>query len=128
MTLRALVVEDSTVMRQLVQFALERIPGLACDTAVDGLDALRLLRQATFDIILLDINMPVMDGLKLLEMVRKDPDHQDTPVVMITTEGRNEDRERAMELGANAYITKPIQAQQVLETVRTVLALNADPA
>lgn len=119
--IQALVVEDSAMMRQLILFALERIPGLRGTEAADGLDALRLLRNRHFDLILLDINMPVMDGLKLLEMVRKDPQYRETPILMITTEGRAEDRDRALELGANAYITKPLQSQQVLEAVQALL-------
>jgi two-component system chemotaxis response regulator CheY len=119
--MRALIVEDSAMMRQLVRFALERIPGMTCTEAKDGMDALRLLREATFDVVMLDINMPVMDGLKLLEVIRKTPEHKATPVVMLTTEGRDEDKNRAMELGATGYLTKPVQAQQVLEVVKGLL-------
>lgn len=121
-SLRALIVEDSAMMRQLIRFALTRIPGMVCTECHDGLDAMRQLRGGTFDVIMLDINMPVMDGLKLLEIVRKDPQHAGTPVVMLTTEGRPEDISRAMDLGATAYLTKPVQAQQVVATVNEVLA------
>jgi two-component system chemotaxis response regulator CheY len=116
-----LVVEDSPMMRQLLVFALARVKNLRVTEADDGVDGLRKLASARFDIILTDINMPIMDGLKLVKRVRSDPAHKDTPIVVITTESAHEDRQRAMELGANAYITKPIQAPQVIETVRKLL-------
>jgi two-component system chemotaxis response regulator CheY len=118
----ALVVEDSAMMRQLIMFALARIPGMRCTEADDGADALRKLKGQRFDVVLLDINMPMMDGLKLLEVIRKNPTHAAVPVVMLTTEGRPEDIERAMELGATRYLTKPVQAQEVIDVVNEVLA------
>jgi len=119
-----LVVEDSPMMRQLVVFALGRLRNLSVTEADDGVDGLRKLAASTFDIILTDINMPIMDGLKLIQRVRKDPRHADTPVIVITTEGGKEDRDRALKLGANAYITKPIQAPQVIQAVRELLQLE----
>jgi two-component system chemotaxis response regulator CheY len=118
----ALVVEDSPTMRQLILFALRRIDGLVAVEAADGLDALRKLAPpAHFDIILTDINMPVMDGLKLVHRVRTDSALRDVPIIIITTEGGEEDRRRALALGANAYISKPIQAPQLIATVRELL-------
>lgn len=120
-----LVVEDSLMMRQLVVFALGRIPNLKVTEAEDGVDGLRKLASAKFDIILTDINMPIMDGLKLIQRVRMDASHKDTPIVVITTEGGREDRERALRLGANAYVTKPIQAPRVIDIVRRLLSLDS---
>jgi two-component system chemotaxis response regulator CheY len=111
-------------MRQLIVFALNRIRGLTVVEANDGVDALRKLSSQQLDIILTDINMPIMDGLKLVKRVRSDPTHKDTPIVVITTEGSDEDRQRAMQLGANAYITKPIQAPQVIATVKELLKIE----
>ncbi len=118
-----LVVEDSPMMRQLLVFALSRVKNLRVTEADDGVDGLRKLASGKFDIILTDINMPIMDGLKLVKRVRSDPTHKDTPVIIITTEGADEDRKRALELGANAYITKPIQAPQVISKVKALLNL-----
>jgi two-component system, chemotaxis family, chemotaxis protein CheY len=120
----ALVVEDSPTMRQLIVFALRRLKTLRVTEADDGVDALKKLQSGKFDILITDINMPIMDGLKLVSMVRKDANHKDIPIVIITTEGAQEDRERALALGANAYITKPIQAPQVIETVKELLKLT----
>ena len=122
--LHALVVEDSPTMRQLIVFALSRIKVLKVVEADDGVDALKKLSQQHFDILITDINMPMMDGLKLVSMVRKDEVHKDIPIIIITTEGAQEDRQRALSLGANAYITKPIQAPQVISKVKDLLKLS----
>jgi two-component system chemotaxis response regulator CheY len=120
----ALVVEDSPTMRQLIVFALSRIKGLTCVEADDGVDALKKLSGQRFDIIITDINMPVMDGLKLVKRVRSDEQHKAVPVIIITTEGAEEDRQRALALGANAYVTKPIQAPQVIAQVKSLLKIT----
>ena len=121
--LHALVVEDSPTMRQLIVFALSRLRTLKVVEADDGVDALKKLSQRKFDVLITDINMPMMDGLKLVAMVRKDEVHRDVPIIIITTEGAQEDRQRALSLGANAYITKPIQAPQVIQKVKELLKL-----
>jgi two-component system chemotaxis response regulator CheY len=120
----ALVVEDSPTMRQLIVFALRRIRGLNVIEASDGIDALRKLSAGRLDIILADINMPIMDGLKLVKRVRSDETMKDIPIIIITTEGAEEDRQRALALGANAYITKPIQAPQVIAQVKELLRVG----
>jgi len=109
-------------MRALIVFALQKIRGMRVVEASDGVDALRKLAPpAWYDIILTDINMPVMDGLKLVQKVRSDAELCDVPIVIITTESGAEDRKRALALGASAFITKPIQAPQVIETVMDLL-------
>jgi len=123
-TLYALVVEDSPTMRQLIVFALSRVKALKVVEADDGVDALKKLSQQHFDVLITDINMPMMDGLKLVSMVRKDEAHKEIPIIIITTEGAQEDRQRALSLGANAYITKPIQAPQVISKVKELLKLT----
>src|SRR5690606_28414011 len=107
----ALVVEDSPPMRKMIVFALSRVRELDVVEADDGVDALRRIAGTKFDIIITDINMPILDGLKLVKRLRADDNYKDVPIVIITTEGAAEDRQRALALGANAYITKPIQAQ-----------------
>jgi two-component system chemotaxis response regulator CheY len=118
---KVLVVEDSPTMRQLIVFALKRIRGFQISEANDGVDGLKKLSADKFDLIVTDINMPIMDGLKLVSMVRNDPNYKETPIIIITTEGASEDRERALALGANEYITKPIQTMQILETVKKLM-------
>src|SRR5262249_21723041 len=106
-----------------IVFALRRIRDLEVIEADDGVDALKKLAGSRFDIILTDINMPVMDGLKLVKRVRDDDVHHAVPIVIITTEGGDEDRQRALAWGANAYITKPIQAPQVIAKVKELLGV-----
>ncbi len=120
---KVLVVEDSPTMRQLIVFALKRIRGFQIVEANDGVDGLKKLSAQKFDLILTDINMPIMDGLKLVSMVRNDPNYKETPIIVITTEGATEDRERALALGANEYITKPIQTMKIMETVRKLMGI-----
>ena len=120
---KVLVVEDSPTMRQLIVFALKRIRGFQIVVANDGVDGLKKLSAEKFDLILTDINMPIMDGLKLVSMVRNDPNYKETPIIVITTEGAIEDRERALALGANEYITKPIQTMKILETVKKLMSV-----
>ena len=119
-----LIVEDSPMMRQLLVFAMSRVKNMAIVEADDGVDALKKLAATKFDIIITDINMPIMDGLKLVKRVRSDAVYKDVPIVIITTEGAEEDRQRALQLGANSYITKPIQAPQVISTVKELLEIS----
>ena len=84
-------------------FALARVKNLRVTEADDGVDGLRKLASARYDIIVTDINMPIMDGLNLVKRVRSDPVHKDTPIIIITTEGSKEDGTRAS-LGAIAYL------------------------
>jgi len=119
-----LIVEDSPTMRQLIAFALKRIRGVRIVEANDGVDGLKKLSSERFDLILTDINMPIMDGLKLVSLVRNDANYRSIPIVVITTEGAQEDRERALALGANDYITKPIQPTKILEVARNLLKIT----
>lgn len=121
---KVLIVEDSPTMRQLIAFALKRLKNIKVVEASDGVDGLKKLSQDSFNLIITDINMPVMDGLKLVSLIRKDAVYKTVPIFIITTEGGQEDRERAMALGANAYITKPISAPQVLEMVKNYLNIK----
>jgi two-component system chemotaxis response regulator CheY len=118
---RILIVEDSPTMRQLLVFALRRLRQVEIVEAQDGMDGLRKIAAEHFDLALIDINMPVMDGLKLIRLIRSEEALRDVPIVVITTEGASEDRERALALGANEYLTKPVQSHRVLEVVQDLL-------
>lgn len=119
-----LIVEDSPTMRQLICFALKRLHEIRIIEASDGVDGLKKLSAEKFDLIFTDINMPIMDGLKLVSLLRNDANYKETPIVVITTEGAQEDRERALALGANDYITKPIQANKILDITRSLLNIT----
>ena len=111
-------------MRQLLVFALRRLKDVEIVEAQDGMDGLRKVSSDHYDLALIDINMPVMDGLKLISLIRGDHNLRDIPICVITTEGAKEDRERALSLGADEYLTKPIQANRVLAVARSLLKLE----
>jgi two-component system chemotaxis response regulator CheY len=117
----ALVVDDSPAMRRQLAHALQRALGIAAVEAADGAEAWKKLAEDRFDVVLTDVNMPVMDGLKLIALLRRTGVHRHVPIVVITTEGAEADRERALALGANAYLVKPVQSQQVANAVRRLL-------
>ena len=121
---RILIVEDSPTMRQLLVFALKRLKGVDIVEAQDGMDGLRKVTSDHFDLALVDINMPVMDGLKLISLIRGEDNLKEMPICVITTEGAQEDRERALQLGANEYLTKPIQANNVLAVAKALLKIT----
>ena len=118
---RILIVEDSPTMRQLLVFSLNRLRNMEIVEAEDGMEGLRYLSSDHFDLALIDINMPVMDGLKLISRIRSEDKFASMPIVVITTEGAQEDRERALALGADEYLTKPIQANRVLTVAKSLL-------
>lgn len=125
MSLTILIVDDSPTMRRLLTHALQPIPDTTLIEAGDGVDALKHLVSGVLpDLILTDINMPIMDGLKLVKRIRSNYNLREVPIIVITTEAAAEDRERAQALGANAYITKPVQAPQVLAEVKRLLHLD----
>jgi two-component system chemotaxis response regulator CheY len=117
-----LVVEDSPTMRQLIGFAMKRVPESRVIEATDGVDALKKLSSEKIDIILADINMPIMDGLKLVSLVRGNASYKNIPIIIITTEGAEEDKKKALAIGANAYLTKPIQTPELLRLVNNYIS------
>jgi two-component system chemotaxis response regulator CheY len=119
-----MIVEDSPTMRQLLIFALKRLKNLRVVEAGDGVEALKKLNQEKTDLFIIDINMPVMDGLKLISILRQNPEYKDVPIVIVTTEGAEEDRKRALALGANVYITKPVHSATLLKTVSELLHVS----
>jgi two-component system chemotaxis response regulator CheY len=83
-----------------------------------------MLSSYTYDLLLTDINMPIMDGLKLISLLRKDAQYNALPIIVITTEGASIDRERATALGANEYLAKPIQTARIIEAARQLLDIE----
>jgi len=118
---RVLVVDDSPTMRQFIIFALKRLPNLQIDEAGDGVAALKQLSSQKYDLLLTDINMPMMDGLKLVGLIRNDHHYEKLPIIVITTEGSDVTRERALQAGADEFVTKPLQTARLIEVVRGLL-------
>jgi chemosensory pili system protein ChpA (sensor histidine kinase/response regulator) len=123
----AMVVDDSITVRRVTQRLLER-NGMRVLTANDGLEALSLLQEHVPDVILLDIEMPRMDGYEVAAHVRGDPRLADVPIIMITSRVGEKHRARAIELGVDDYLGKPYQESELLDAVEAlVLARRAQP-
>jgi chemosensory pili system protein ChpA (sensor histidine kinase/response regulator) len=118
--LSALVVDDSITMRRVTQRLLER-RGVKVLTARDGLDAITVLQENDVDIILLDIEMPRMDGYQFATHVRNDPHLKDLPIIMITSRSGEKHRAKAIEIGVNDYLSKPYQEAQLVGAVESLL-------
>ena len=116
----ALVVDDSITVRRVTERFLHR-NGMRVTTAKDGLDAISVMHDHKPDVILLDIEMPRMDGYEFASHVRNDPQVADVPIIMITSRVGDKHRARAIELGVNDYLGKPYQDSQLLEAIRRLL-------
>jgi len=123
MAIRALIVDDSSVMRKIVERCL-RQAGMDLGQVLEasnGAEALALVNENTFDLILSDINMPVMDGLEFVRHLKELENAKNVPIVMITTEGGEKSVLEALSLGAKGYIRKPFTPDQVKEHVIPLL-------
>jgi chemosensory pili system protein ChpA (sensor histidine kinase/response regulator) len=118
--LTALVVDDSITMRRVTQRLLER-RGVKVYTARDGLDAITVLQEHPVDIILLDIEMPRMDGYQLASHVRNDAKLKHLPIIMITSRSGEKHRAKAIELGVNDYLSKPYQESQLIAAIEALV-------
>ncbi len=121
-----MVVDDSITMRKVTSRVLEN-HALEVMTAQDGLDAIERLHERIPDLMLLDIEMPRMDGYELAEHMRADPRLKHIPIVMITSRAGQKHRRKAREAGANAYLTKPYQEAELLARVGEMLKLELQP-
>lgn len=120
---RILIVEDSGTMRSLIVTTLEDLgEPVKVDEAENGFEALRLLPRVDYDLILTDINMPDINGLELVSFVKQDPRYARVPLVIVSTEGSERDRDKGMELGADAYLTKPFDPDEMRATVGALIA------
>jgi two-component system chemotaxis response regulator CheY len=129
---RILVVEDSYSMRAFVRSTLEGEPSVLGEVevveAASGFDALRLLPRGRYDLVITDINMPDINGLELVSFMRKSEAHRATPVLLISTQSSERDRERGLSLGANGYLTKPFTPELLRQEAARHLAHARQPA
>ncbi len=114
---RILVTEDSATMRSLLISTIESCGDYEVVEASSGFEALRLLPREKVDLIITDINMPDINGLELISYVRKNASYTDTPLFIISTEGREKDVEKGLSLGANEYLVKPIDPIRLQELI-----------
>ena len=121
---RILIIEDSPTMRKLLIVALGRLKNIEVVEAEDGMDGLRKLTSEPFHLAIVDINMPVMDGVRLIGLARAEKHLAELPMVVITTEGADRERQRAIEAGADDSLTKPVEPSKVLACVKRLLKLE----
>lgn len=119
MPMHVLIVDDSSAVRAYVRAALEGESAFDVEVAeaVSGFEALRLLPRQSFDLLILDINMPNIHGLELISMLRRSDRYRSTPVLVISSEASERDKQRALELGADAFLAKPFDADTLLAEV-----------
>ncbi len=125
MSYRILVVEDSVSTRSLIVSTLEAIDNLVIVESESGFDALKMIPQGKFDLIITDINMPNINGLELVSFVKKNSRYESIPLIIVTTEGREKDRERGIALGAEEYLVKPFDPDDLQGLVAKYLKLEA---
>jgi two-component system, chemotaxis family, chemotaxis protein CheY len=123
MGFKVLIVEDSKASREFIAATVESIEGLEAVTTSSGFEALKILPRHQFDLIITDINMPDINGLELINFVKKNPRYKDTPLFVITTEGRAQDREKGLALGAAEYLVKPFEPTRLEGLLRRYLRI-----
>jgi len=117
-----MVVDDSKVMHTLYDLTLRRYSGCKIVHAMDGKEALALLREhADCELIILDVNMPVMDGLEFLKHYGAGSFARRAPIIVVSTHGRDDERQRGLEAGASAYLTKPFQPTDLQAMINQIL-------
>ncbi len=115
-----LAVDDSASMRQMVSFTLKGA-GYTVIEASDGQEALDKAKQGGVDLVLSDVNMPVMDGIELVRNLRSLPDYKFTPILMLTTESAGDKKSEGKAAGATGWLVKPFNPDQLLATIKKVL-------
>jgi two-component system chemotaxis response regulator CheY len=115
---KVLVVEDSKLLHKMYDVMLQQFTLVHASDGREGLD--RLAAEADIDLVLLDLNMPNMDGLAFLAAMKGDAAIRQVPVVIVSTEGRDEDTQRGLAAGAVAYIRKPFRKEEILEVIARV--------
>ncbi|MGX8177962.1 response regulator transcription factor [Exiguobacterium artemiae] len=118
---RILLAEDEDVLRMLVLDTLED-EGYTIDEATDGDEAYQKIMSQSYDLVLLDYMMPGMTGIEVIEKVRRHPDKQNLKIMMLTAKSQQSDRERAEEIGANYFFSKPFSPLELIDVVGGILS------
>ena len=116
-----LVVDDSKVMRDMISACLRPEPSLVVTHAASGLEAIERLSLRPFDLLVLDLNMPDIGGLEVVEFVRAQDKLRELPILIVTTRSDDGTRERVLSAGASRYLTKPFTPEAILAEVRALL-------
>jgi two-component system, chemotaxis family, chemotaxis protein CheY len=121
-----LVVDDSKVMRDMIVACLRAIPDTSFVHASSGLEAIERLSLAQFDLMVLDLNMPDIGGVEVLEFVRGQDTLRALPVLIVTTRGDDQSREQVLKAGATSFLAKPFTPDSIIAEVRAILAGRAE--
>ena len=113
-------------MRQFVQAVLAQIPEIETVECQSGFEALKVVSQEAFDLVLTDINMPDINGLELIRFLKANAGTRELPIIILTTDSADEDRQRALALGADEYIVKPFDPEQLKDAVVRRLASEGE--
>jgi two-component system chemotaxis response regulator CheY len=123
---RILIVEDSATMRSLIAASLEGLEAaVKIVEAESGFEALRFLPREDFDLVITDINMPDINGLELVSFIRNNERYASLPLVIVSTEGSDRDRDKGLRLGADAYLVKPFDPDALRQVVADLLAASS---
>ncbi len=126
---RILIVEDSATMRSLLVSTLEGLEfPVKVDEAESGFEALRVLPREQYDLIITDINMPDINGLELVSFAKQNPKYRSIPLIIVSTEGSERDRDKGLGLGADAYMVKPFEPEGLRGVVKDLLARAGSPS
>jgi two-component system chemotaxis response regulator CheY len=120
---KVLIVEDSEASREYLATTVTSFDGVEVVATDRGFEALKLLPLHRFDLIITDIQMPDINGLELINFVKKNPNYRNTPLFIVTAEGREQDRARGLALGASEYLVKPVKAEDLVDLLRRYLQL-----
>jgi len=118
--MKILIVDDDPTTRKLLGLFL-RSKGYEVAYAENGIDGLEKIGTENPNMVISDLNMPYMDGIEFVKSVRSDPTRAELPILMVTTEGDPEERERALSVGVNGYLVKPVTAEVVIQHIRHIL-------
>ena len=121
MTNRLLIVDDSKVMRDMVAACLRPLGDVTFEFAGSGLEAIERLALGAFDLVVLDLNMPDVGGIEVIEFIRAQDKLRALPVLVVTTRGDDASRTRVLEAGASGFLAKPFAPEQILADVRGLL-------
>jgi len=122
MAKKILVVDDSPTVRALESFILKG-GGYEVDTASNGVEALEKIYENDYALVVTDINMPKMDGLRLTKTLREQDAYRDLPVIIVTSESEEDDRMKGIEAGANVYLVKPTKPDQLVSNIKMLLGI-----
>jgi two-component system chemotaxis response regulator CheY len=117
---KVLIVDDSSLTREFHKHIV-KAAGFGCVTAADGIEGLEKATAEKFQIILTDVNMQGMDGYEFTRRLRQNPDYDEVPIIIVSTEAKEQDKQKGFSAGANLYLVKPTDATRIVESIKLLL-------